>query len=213
MQVSLDDLVAAVHRQAALVSFPTDTVMALASHPEQGAAIYAAKGRSRHKPLILMAAHLTDLLPYVVGTPTEIALWRRITDHYWPGPLTLVLPASPRVPAAINPDATGTIGIRVPNHSLARYLLARTGPLATTSANRSGCPPVQSQAELMAQFPAVLSLADAALAAIQAEIGHQPPPAIASVGRPSTVVRWTGQGWDLLRPGAIAVEGDLWNLP
>jgi L-threonylcarbamoyladenylate synthase len=116
--------------------------------------------------------------------------------------LTLVLPASDRVPPQMNPLGTGTLGIRVPNHPLARYLLARTGPLATTSVNRSGQPPLAMMADIEAQFPQLVTLSDGAIAAIEGEIG----PIIPMVsGLPSTVVRWTGTGWEVLRPGAVVL--------
>lgn len=206
-QVSLADFVSRVRSGTDLVSFPTDTVMALASRPDRGEAIYRAKQRSLDKPLILMAAQLEDLLPYVVGTAAEIDVWRGVAARYWPGQLTMVLPASDQVPPAMNPEQTGTIGIRVPDHALARYLLARTGPLATTSANRSGLPPVSSAAELTQQFPQVLTLSTAALASIQAELGTSvESAAIASSGIPSTVVRWRAGEWEMIRQGAVVMD-------
>ena len=88
-----------------------------------------------------MAANWADLMPYLDGTPEDFATWETLVSQHWPGALTLVLPATERVPGAMNPQQTGTIGVRVPDHPLARYLLERTGPLATTSVNRSGQPP------------------------------------------------------------------------
>lgn len=201
-QVSLDTLVDQVASGVALASFPTDTVPALAARPDRGDRIYAAKERPADKPLILMGADWADLAPYVVGTAAAQATWRQVTDRHWPGALTLVLPASDRVPPQMNPLGTGTLGIRVPNHPLARYLLARTGPLATTSVNRSGQPPLETMADIEAQFPQLLTLDPAAITAITQEIGPQPP--LAS-GTPSTVVRWTGTDWEILRQGAVVL--------
>lgn len=204
--VSLSDLIRGVSSGEHLITFPTDTVPALASHPDRGDLIYVAKQRSQDKPLILMGATLTDLLPYVVGSDADIATWRQVTDQYWPGPLTLVLPASDRIPPTLNPQQTGTIGIRVPNHPLARYLLARTGPLATTSANRSGQPPLETVEAILQQFPTVLALSTEAAQAIHQDLraeGIDPnrPPS----GVPSTVAQWVGDGWKILRQGGVVL--------
>ncbi|HEY9877465.1 MAG TPA: L-threonylcarbamoyladenylate synthase [Leptolyngbyaceae cyanobacterium] len=204
-QVSLSELVAGARLGKALVSFPTDTVPALAARPDQSSLIYQAKQRSQDKPLILMGATLEELLPYVTGTDEEIAVWRQVTEQHWPGALTLVLPTSPKAPPEMNPQQTGTLGIRVPDHPLARYILAQTGPLATTSANRSGQPPLQTVSEIAEQFPEVLILSPQALeelkrvVEIPAAINQQP----SGSGLPSTVARWTGQAWEILRQGAI----------
>jgi L-threonylcarbamoyladenylate synthase len=106
-QVDFANLVEQVRTGVALASFPTDTVPALAARPDQGDRIYAAKERPADKPLILMGATLDDLLPYVSGTEEEIAIWRQMAAQYWPGALTLVLPASDRVPPQMNPQQTG----------------------------------------------------------------------------------------------------------
>ena len=196
MQVSLDDLVAGV-RAGKLVSFPTDTVPALATLPEQAALIFVAKQRSQDKPLILMAASAAQLWPFVTGSNDEYEIWQQVVKKYWPGALTLVLPATDRVPKAMvsildrdNTDCK-TIGIRVPNCTLARTILAQTGPLATTSANLSGQPPLQTMAEIEAQFPDVLTLARDSKEEIQ------------GIGAPSTVAKWTLNDWQILRQGAV----------
>lgn len=201
-QVSLETLVAGARSGQHLVSFPTDTVPALAARPDRSGLIYATKQRRPDKPLILMAAALADLLPYVMGSDAEIAIWRRVTDQFWPGPLTLVLPASPKAPPAMNPQQTGSLGIRVPNHGLARSLLAQTGPLATTSANRSGQPALPTMAAIEVQFPEVLVLSPQA----QMELAQSPEVAAAvqtASGLPSTVARWHPNGWEILRQGAV----------
>ncbi len=205
-QVSLAEFVAAV-RVGELVSFPTDTVPALAARPEAGDRIYAAKDRSSNKPLILMGASLVDLLPYVTGSEVDLERWRSTAAGYWPGALTLVLPASDRLPLAMNPQNTGTVGLRVPAHPLALYLLARTGPLATTSANRSGEPPLETMAAIAASFPQVFTLSPAALADIYAELGRAMPALDRPQGSglPSTVAQWQGKEWRILRSGAVTL--------
>lgn len=189
-QVSLTQMVEALATPT-LISFPTDTVPALASRPEHADLIYAAKQRSLDKPLVLMGASLSDLSPYVSCEAAAHAVWKDLTDRCWPGQLTLVLPASDRTPSTLNPQNTGTLGIRVPNHPIALKLLARTGPLATTSANLSGQPPLTSLTDIARTFPTALTLPASGLA--------QP----ATSGTPSTVAQWTGTGWQILRQGKV----------
>ncbi len=193
-QASLLALVAAA-RSGALVSFPTDTVPALAVRPDQSELIFAVKQRSGDKPLILMGASPEDLWPYVIGSPVEWEIWQQVAERYWPGALTLVLPASQRTPRAMNPMLTNTIGLRVPAHQVAWKILAQTGPLATTSANLSGMPALQTMAEIATQFPEVLTL-------LPSELEPFKP----SLGVPSTVAKWTGGQWEILRQGAVRLE-------
>ncbi|BAZ01806.1 SUA5/yciO/yrdC domain-containing protein [Tolypothrix tenuis PCC 7101] len=190
-QVSLAELVAGA-RAGNLVSFPTDTVPALATLPEKAALIFAAKQRNQDKPLILMAASGTDLWPYVQGSDREYQIWQELTAKYWPGGLTLVLPASALVPKEMNPTDPTTIGIRVPASAIAQQILAQTGPMATTSANLSGQPPLQTMAEIDAQFPEALTL-----------ITTESQTEVSAIGVPSTVAKWTGTSWQILRQGTI----------
>ncbi|NJL09881.1 MAG: L-threonylcarbamoyladenylate synthase [Calothrix sp. SM1_7_51] len=192
-QVSLETLVAGISA-GRLGSFPTDTVPALATLPEKAELIYTAKGRSQYKPLILMGSDSKQLWDYVRGTDEELKIWHQIASTYWPGALTLVLPASSRIPRAMNPGDPTTIGIRVPRCKIARSIVARTGPLATTSANLSGQPPLMRMSEIDEQFSDVLTLATS-----------QFSENISFTGVPSTVVKWTGQNWQILRQGAITL--------
>ncbi|MEG4106666.1 L-threonylcarbamoyladenylate synthase [Microcoleus sp. S13_C5] len=193
-QVSIDSLIQGAISGNHIVSFPTDTVPALAARPDRSELIFAAKRRSQDKPLILMAASAQALWPYVQGSPAELNLWQQVAESYWPGALTLVLPASAKVPAALNPIDRTTIGVRVPNLPLALKILEQTGPLATTSANLSGQPPLESVAEIEAQFPEVLTLVPSELTATTAS------------SLPSTVAKWSGGDWEILRQGTIELE-------
>ena len=92
------------------------------------------------------------------GSKEEYEIWQQVADKYWGGALTLVLPASEKVPSSMNPNNPSTIGVRVPRSDIARQILAQTGPLATTSANLSGQPALQTIAEVEAEFPDVLTL-------------------------------------------------------
>jgi len=193
-QVSLDALVAGA-LAGSLVSFPTDTVPALAAKPEQANLIFAAKQRGQDKPLILMGATPEVLWPFVVGSPEEWEIWQKMAKLYWPGALTLILPASDRLPKTVNPLNPQTIGLRVPNSPIALSILAQAGTLATTSANRSGEPPLLTMTEIAAQFPEVL-----VLSADNLDVVSSPE------GIPSTVVKWQGNGWEVLRQGAVKLE-------
>ena len=189
--VSLVDLIAGA-RAGLLVSFPTDTVPALASLPEQAPLIFEAKQRSQDKPLILMGSCAEDLWPYVQGSENELQIWQEVAHSHWPGGLTLVLPASQKVPKQMNPKDPSTIGIRVPHSAIAQNILAQTGPLATTSANFSGQQPLQQLAEISQQFPEVLTLEPK-------EFNGE----ISGIGVPSTVSKWTGTNWQILRQGTV----------
>ena len=193
-QVSIPDLVAGV-RAGYAVSFPTDTVPALAALPERADLIFAAKQRSQNKPLILMGATAEDLWDFVTGSAAEWLVWQQVAAKYWPGALTLVLPASDRVPKAMNPTDPSSIGLRVPASAIAQYILSQTSPLATTSANLSGQPPLTTMAEIEAQFPDVLTLRATEFADENSGIGV-----------PSTVAKWIDGGWEILRMGAIRLE-------
>jgi L-threonylcarbamoyladenylate synthase len=192
-QVSQTELIAAAVA-GKVVSFPTDTVPALAARPESAHLIFAAKQRPPDKPLILMAASARDLSPYINFTEEILPIWDKLTQKYWPGALTLVLPSSNLVPVSMHPTDATSIGVRVPDCLVALEILQQTGALATTSANISGAAPRQTMPEIAAAFPDVLVLAEA-------ELGDRAKP---GSGLPSTVVKWTGKDWQILRQGAVS---------
>jgi L-threonylcarbamoyladenylate synthase len=194
-QVSIPELVVAA-RAGQLVGFPTDTVPAITSIPAAAANIYAAKQRNPEKPLILMAATAHELWPFVQGDAAARAIWEATAARYWPGALTLVLPKGDHVPAAVNPENPATIGIRVPNWPLALEILRQTGPLATTSLNRSGESPLEDLDRIAQEFPSVVTPT--------AERWHLP---LAKDRVPSTVAQWQDGGWLVLRQGSVQLNG------
>jgi L-threonylcarbamoyladenylate synthase len=203
--VSLTQLLDAARSGDRLISFPTDTLPALAARPDRAGLIFEAKQRSADKPLILMGADAADLWDYVRGDGAEMEIWQSVAARYFPGALTLVLPASDRLPTAMNPTDPTTIGIRVPNNGVARYILTLTQPMATTSVNRSGEPALEDFAEINAQFPEVLTLLPDELAELEGNL--QPfDRAPIKKGIPSTVAKWTGKGWQILRQGEVKLE-------
>jgi L-threonylcarbamoyladenylate synthase len=172
------DLAAAVAalRAGGVVGFPTDTVYGLAAMPGFEPAVYAVKGRPEAMPLILMVAGPDDAADFVVVD--RRARW--YMERWWPGPLTLVLPA-----------VTGeqTLGVRIPDHPLALELLRAAGPLFTTSANRHGEPPAMTAAEAE-RLPGLAGVLDG---------GRAPG------GEPSTVIALLpGQEMTVIREGAIS---------
>jgi len=167
--------------------FPTDTLPALACRPPWAAQLWQLKRRPPTKPLILMAADLGDF-QHVLGAAWHPA-WTVLAAQGWPGALTLVLPARGEWVEWLHPGG-GSLGLRIPACEQARDLLRRSGPLATTSANRSGQPAALDAAQAAAAFPELPLLA--------------PLPWPAPSGQASTVLAWSEQGsWKLLRAGAF----------
>jgi L-threonylcarbamoyladenylate synthase len=129
-----------------VVGVPTDTVYGIACRPDDAAAlarVYAVKRRPPEMAVGLLAASAGQLESLV----TMAATARRLAAAFWPGGLSLVLPATPGSGLAV-PRPGGTLMVRVPGHPLLRELLRRTGPLAVTSANRHGEPACTTAAEV-----------------------------------------------------------------
>jgi L-threonylcarbamoyladenylate synthase len=182
---------AGILRGGGLVAFPTETVYGLGADGLDAAAvrrIFAAKGRPGDNPLILH-----------VGSPAEAAVYGALGDaaaalaaRFWPGPLTLVVPARAGLPAELR-AGLATVALRCPEHPMARNLLAAAGrPLAAPSANRSGRPSPTSA-------DAVLDDLDGRIDAV---LDGGPCPR----GLESTVLDCTGREPVILRLGALPAE-------
>ncbi|MEL6438068.1 MAG: L-threonylcarbamoyladenylate synthase [Cyanobacteria bacterium J06621_8] len=178
-----------------VVSFPTDTVPALAVKPDLGQAIYQLKQRPQDKPLILLGATIDDLLTYVKYSPEELVTWQDLIKLHLPGALTLVLPASDKVPPAINTTESKTVGIRIPNSNWALAILRETGVMATSSANLSGQNTLVTMDAIDATFPEVMVL----------EADKLPGDRPVGSGQPSTVICWQNQSWQVLRQGSVEI--------
>lgn len=188
-----DDPVAqaiAATRHGELIVFPTDTVYGIAAAPDDAGAtarLFEAKRRPRDLTLPVLAGSMADARS--VGELDDRA--ERLAAALWPGPLTLVVPRTARsAPWRLGGDEA-SVGVRIPAHPLARAVLA-TGPLATTSANRSGVPPATTCDDLHAVFGddvAVYLCDDAPL-----------------VGRASTVVSLLGPEPRILRAGDVEAD-------
>jgi L-threonylcarbamoyladenylate synthase len=178
--------------EGGVIVFPTDTVYGLAAslhRPDQLDRIYRIKGRDEQKPLPILVASSEDALNWTIGLSEEQAL---LLDQYWPGPLTLVVPAGPNVPKHAR-AVDGTVGLRSPNHPLALEIIARCGgAIACTSANRSG-------------GPAAVTAQEAA-AALGSDVDVILDGGATPGGVSSTVVGFDGDELRLFREGPIALE-------
>lgn len=170
-----------------LVAFPTDTVYGLgtvAFNPDAIERLYVVKGRSSEKPIPILLADVYALEQVTTGQPAEAQL---LAEAFWPGPLTMVVAKAPGLPEAIS--AEPTIGVRVPDHMFARALLSRVGPMAVSSANRSGGAVTRTAREVMAQLSGQIDLV--------VDGGISPG------GEPSTVIGFMDDGVRILRQGPI----------
>lgn len=187
---------AAVIRAGGLVAFPTDTLYGLAADPFNPSAvrrIVLAKGRPPDRAMPLVAADLAQVAEQI-GPLTPLA--RRLADRFWPGPLTILVPAPPTIAAGVS-AGTGRVGVRVPAHAVARDLSRSSASvLVATSANRSGqTAPADPD-----------DLAESLAAAIDMLIDSGPTQG----GPPTTIVDViadaTGEAVRLVRAGAISWE-------
>jgi L-threonylcarbamoyladenylate synthase len=187
---------AASLREGGLVAFPTETVYGLGVDPFNERAVerlFAAKGRPAEKGLILHLGEREQITAIVRSFPPEAAALAR---RFFPGPLTLVLPARPSISAAVT-GGRDTVAVRMPDHPVA-LALARAfgGPIAAPSANPSGAPP-PTTAEQVADYLA---------GAIDVLLDAGPSPG----GVPSTILDLTTTSPRILRHGAVAEE-EIWR--
>ncbi|MBR6760421.1 MAG: threonylcarbamoyl-AMP synthase [Oscillospiraceae bacterium] len=131
---------AALLREGQIVGMPTETVYGLGGNaldPEAVKRIFAAKGRPADNPLIVHIADFKDWAPLVKEIPP---LAKALAERFWPGPLTIILPKSHRIPKETS-GGLDTVGVRMPAHPMAQDLIRAAGiPIAAPSANRSGSP-------------------------------------------------------------------------
>jgi tRNA threonylcarbamoyl adenosine modification protein (Sua5/YciO/YrdC/YwlC family) len=174
-----------------LVVLPTDTVYGVgadAFSPEAVQRLLDAKGRGREMPPPVLVSAKTTVEALAVGVPDWAGA---LVEELWPGPLTLVLRQQPSLQWDLG-DTRGTVAVRMPDHDVALELLARTGPLAVSSANRTGMPAALTADE------AEEMLGDA----VRVILDAGPAPGAA----PSTIVDCTGEQARVLRRGAVSLE-------
>jgi L-threonylcarbamoyladenylate synthase len=179
-------------RRGGLVAFPTETVYGLGANaldPVAVRRIFLAKGRPGDNPLIVHVADRESLARLVTGVP---AVGLRLMDAFWPGPLTLVLPKTDRVPPEVTAHLP-SVAVRMPDHDVALGLIAAAGvPVAAPSANRSGRPSPTTadhvREDLAGRIEFILDAGPT------------------GVGVESSVVDVTGPVPTLLRPGGVPLE-------
>jgi L-threonylcarbamoyladenylate synthase len=165
-------------RDGGAVVLPTDTVYGVGTLPAHTDLLYALKGRPASVPIAVLVASLEQARSIVTVSPAA----ERLSVAFWPGPLTIVLPAT---------DEDRTIGVRCPADEFVLALVRETGPLAVTSANRHGDPtPADAPAAAAALVGEVALVVDG---------GHRP-------GSASTVVDATSDQLAVLREGPISPE-------
>lgn len=187
---SLDAAVDAVARGAVIV-LPTDTVYGVgadAFQPEAVAAVLAAKGRGRQMPPPVLIPDVRTVDGLARDVP---AAARTLMEACWPGALTVIVHAQASLAWDLG-DTGGTVALRVPDHPAARALLSRTGPLAVTSANRTGEPAATTAVDAQDQ------LGDSV--AVYLDGGDSP------LGVASTIVDATGERLRIVRAGGVARE-------
>ncbi|KAF8607833.1 translation factor [Ceratobasidium sp. AG-I] len=195
LQIATDELL----RDQPVV-FPTETVYGLAANAlsiEATKRIFSAKGRPADNPLIV---HVSDLPMLHTLLPAGFVLpdtYRRMIDAFWPGPLTLLFPADPKIVPSIITAGHPTVAVRMPSHPVARALISLSRlPLAAPSANTSGSPSPTRATHVQQDLGA------------RGRVGVILDGGPCDVGLESTVVDGLGQDGHIrvLRPGGVTVE-------
>ncbi len=178
-------------RQGELVVVPTDTVYGIgadAFQPAAVAALLAAKGRGRDMPVPVLVGSWTGLDGLMLVVPPAV---RDLVEAFWPGGLTLVVEQAPSLAWDLG-DSRGTVAVRMPLHPVALDLLAQTGPMAVSSANRTGQPPASTAQDARDQLGYQVS--------VYLDGGPAGDPV------PSTILDVTGEVPRVLRLGTVSVE-------
>jgi L-threonylcarbamoyladenylate synthase len=173
-----------------LVAFPTDTVYGVGSLAFDGRAvesIYVAKDRPVEKAIPVLIGDSDDMEKVGMDIPDSA---HKLASHFWPGPLTILVPKRADLPEAVS--ATATVGVRVPDHEVARALLRAAGPMAVTSANISGKQSPGTAEEVYEQLAGRIALI--------IDGGKT------RGGVPSTLVDCTTSELKVLREGPISLE-------
>lgn len=175
-------------RQGALVVYPTDTVYGVGTNPLLEDAVkrlYRAKKRPLGKPVPVLASSIKHVERIAVLSEEA----RKLATRFWPGPLTIVVPAKPSLPPIVT-GGSGKVGVRIPAHNIAKLLTEEAGGLIIgTSANISGRPPPRTAKEALRQLGN----------SIDVIIDAGPAPG----GKPSTVIDLTTTPPKIIRKGPI----------
>lgn len=195
---ALDGIEAAAQaiRAGELIVMPTDTVYGIgcdAFSPNAVRKLLAAKGRGSDMPVPVLVAAWEDALELADTIPTGAM---KLAKRYWPGELSIVVPQSPNVDWDLG-QTHDSVMLRMPNSDLARRLLARSGPLAVSSANKTGHAPATNAEEALSQL----------LSSVAVYLDDGP----ATIGTPSTIVDFTHDEPRILREGAVSAQ-QVWEI-
>ena len=187
--VDLESALKTLKRGSPII-FPTDTLPAIGCLPKFANIIYKFKKRDKNKPLILMGSEQKQLIDYVHESAKED--YEYIASKYWPGALTMVVPASEKQTSILTSKDL-SIGLRIPNSYIAQSLMRETGPLLTSSANISGFKGSIAVEGISQDFPSLKIFS--------------PIPWGKSSGKASTIIFWKKSGdWRMIREGEVFVR-------
>ncbi len=178
-----------------LVVLPTDTVYGVAAdafNPEAVQKLLDAKGRGRQSPppVLIPNTHTLAALAAEVSAPISA-----LAEAFWPGPLTIVTLANPSLSWDLG-DTGGTVALRIPKHPLALELLSETGPLAVSSANRTGDPAARTAESARAMLGDTVT--------VYLETGESEGDGVASTIIDATSLTADGGELRILRQGAVS---------
>ena len=171
------------------IIFQTDTLPAIGCLPKFSEIIYKIKKRDKNKPLILMGAENFQFNEFV--HKSALSDYKNMASKYWPGPLTMIIPIS-EISKEFLSGTNSTLGLRIPNSKMAKFLIKESGPLLTSSANLSGIATATSAKEISMDLPNVDILG--------------PVPWEKCSGKASTIISWVNHGkWKILREGQVLI--------
>ena len=171
--------------------FQTDTLPAIGCLPNFSEIIYKIKKREKNKPLILMGAENHQFNEFVHKSALDD--YKYMASKYWPGPLTMIIPISEKSKSLFSSNNL-TLGLRIPNSMMAKFLIEKSGPLLTSSANLSGFPTATSAEDISIDLPNVDILG--------------PIPWDNCSGKASTIISWVNHGeWKMIREGQVLIPG------
>ena len=183
---------AEIIKNGGLVAFPTETVYGLgadALNPEAVGKVYAAKGRPSDNPMIVHISSKDDLTKLTCGITDDMKL---LMDAFWPGPLTMVVPARAIVPR-VTTGGLDTVAVRMPSDPLAAALIEKSGvPIAAPSANVSGRPSGTNVQDIIEE--------------LDGKVDYIIDGGSTAIGLESTVIRVVNQKIEILRPGKITLD-------
>lgn len=186
MKIDLDQA-AGLILKGETVAIPTETVYGLAADAFNVNAvkkIFDQKGRPAENPLIVHISHNNQLKELALEIPDEV---KKLSDQFWPGPLSIVLPKKATVPDIVT-GGLETVAIRMPDHPLTLSLIRNTGPLTAPSANKSGKPSPTKPQHIEDDFGTDFPILDGGSS---------------TIGLESTVLDLTGNIPTILRPGFV----------